>query len=299
MRKTRWFGVLVLLVAVSHASGSDVYRDWNRRVCPILDTPFRTFRGLDITHHIQTDTGTEGWGDGVSVTDIALWGRLPTWENDFGGELELRGHLDLRFFEGLKSGSGIDRQHGFMMLRGAAVWHQRYLGGFGLQAHIEPGVYTALSKPSSDIISVPFGGRFIQAITPEWGVYAGFDYYPDFAAEFDPALGVVYSRYDMSMEVAYPETRLTLRPYGGRMQLGMGAAFTRWLEYRLGRDDDRRRLRFRENQAYAEVSWDTRGFTQIDLRVGYTFGRRAVFEDGPTVAFDDTPFIAVGFSALL
>lgn len=289
---------VLAVVALSQASGRGLYRDWNRRVCPILDTPFRSYRGVEIKHDFATDTETVGWGDSVSVTDVSMWGRLPSWENNFGGELELRGHLDIRMLQGLDAAKSRDRQHGFMMLRGAGVWHQRYWGGFGVQAHMQPGIYTAISKPSGNIFSVPLGGRLIQALTPELAVFAGVDYYHNFAAELDPAVGLVYSQHDLFMQFAYPETRLTLRPYGGRLQLGMGAEFTRWPEYRLGRDDDRRRIRFRENQAYTEFSWDTRGFTQIDLRAGYTFRRRAVYADGPTVAFDDTPFIALGFSAL-
>ncbi len=298
MVRTLRISVFLLFCWGMQVSGQDVYRDWNRRVCPVLDTPYRTYRGTDITHYLGTDTGTDGWGDRVSVTDVALWGRLPSWENDFGGELEVRGHLDLRLLEGLKSGSGIDRQHAFMMARGKLAWHQRYWGGFGLQLRAQPGVYTALSTPSGNIFSVPVGGNLVFAFTPELALFAGVDYYPDFAAEFDPYVGLVYSRYEMTAQMAYPETRFTFRPYGGRFQMGTGAVFTRWLEYRLGRDDDRRRLRFRENQFYGELSWDTRGFTQIDLRAGYMYRRRAVFEDGPTVAFDDTPFVSLGFSGL-
>ncbi len=291
--------VLLVLFLGFQVGAQDVYRDWNRRACPILDTPYRTYRSLHITHHLGTDTGTVGWGDRVSVTDVAFWGRFPSWENDLGGELELRGHMDLRVLEGLASGSRSDRQHSFLMLRGKAVWHQRYWGGVGLQVRMQPGIYTALSKPSSRIFSIPVGGNLIYAITPDVAVFAGVDYYPDFAVAFDPVGGVVYSRYDEVMvQLAYPETRLTMRPYGGRLQLGMGATFTRGLDYRLGRDDERERIRFRENQAYGELSWDTHGFTQIDLRAGYTFRRRAIFPEGPSIAFDDTPFVSLGFSAL-
>ena len=299
VRPLFWPVVFFMVVAFVHVRGQDMYRDWNRRVCPILDTPHETFRGLEISHHLGTDTGTEGWGKSASLTDVALWGRLPGWENDLGGELEIRGHIDLRFLSGLEGGSGVDRQHGFMMLRGTAVWHQRYWGGFGLQALLQPGIYTALSKPSGNIFSVPVGGRLIQAITPNWGVFAGVDYYPDFAVDLDPAGGLVYSRYELLMQLAYPETRLMLRPYGGRLQLGAGCDFTRALDYRLGRDDERNRVRFRENQAYTAISWDTRGFTRIELRAGYTFHRRAIFADETRVVFEDTPFVAVGFRALL
>ncbi len=298
---TGWvkFIIFVSIVFGLQAGAQNVYRDWNRRVCPILDTPYRTYRGMHFTHYLRTDTGTAGWGDGVSLTDMGFWGRLPSWENNYGGELEVRGHIDLRILEGMRRGSGVNRQHGFMMLRGKAIWHQRYWGGFGLQARMEPGIYTAVSMPSGNVLSVPLGGNLVQAITPDFAVFAGMMYYPNFAVGRDPILGMVYSRYDEVMvQLGYPETRLTMRPYGGRLQFGMGAEFTRWLDYRLGRNDDRRRIRFRENQYYGELSWDTRGFTQVDLRAGYTFRRRAIFSDGPKVAFDDTPFVSLGFRAL-
>jgi len=292
--------VLLLLCSGMYLQAQDVYRDWNRRVCPLLDRPFRSYRGVDITHILAADTGTTGWGDSVSVTDVQIWGRLPSWENDFGGELEIRGHSDLRVLQGLKAGSGVDRQHGFLMLRGVAEWHQRFLGGFGMQARIQPGIYTALSTPAGNIFSVPVGLTLVQAFHPDFAVFAGADYYPDFDAGIDPLGGILYTRHrDFQIQVGYPETRMSLRPYGGRFALGLGADFIRWPEYRLGRDDDNRRIRFRENQTYMELSWDTRGFTQVDLRVGYMFRRRATLSGGETVALDDSPFVALGFSALL
>ncbi|MFU8780435.1 MAG: hypothetical protein ACNA71_05345 [Kiritimatiellia bacterium] len=294
------FIVLLSVFGGLSLPGQDLYRDWNRRVCPVLDTPFRTHGGWDIAHTLRTDTDAPGWGDGVSVTDIGFWGRLPTWENDFGGELEVRGHADFRLLEGLESGSGIDRQHGFMMLRGVVTWHQRYLGGFGMQTRIQPGVYTALSNPSGNLFAVPVGATFIQALSADFAIFAGVDYYPNFMVEFDPVVGVLYSLYnELWVQVAYPHTRVTMRPYGGRFQFGVGADFTRWPEYSLGADDERERLRFRENQAYVELSWDTRGFTQIDLRLGYVFGRKAIFEEGLSVDFDDAPLASLGFRAML
>lgn len=292
--------LLLLLCFGAVVDAQDWYRDWNQRVCPVLDTPFRTFRGVEITHAPGADTGTTGWGDSVSVTDVALWGRLPRWANDYGGELEVRGHADLRVLSGMKAGSGIDRQHGFVMLRGAAVWHQRYYGGVGLQVRMQPGMYTAVGKLAGNVFSVPVGATLVQAFSPEFAVFAGGDYYADFAVEFDPVLGLLYSRHkEIWLQLAYPETRLSFRPYGGRFAFGAGADVVRWPEYRLVRDDTYRRLRFQENQAYVALSWDTRGFTQFDVRIGYLFDRSATFEDGPKVVFADTPFVSIGFSALL
>jgi hypothetical protein len=291
---------MLLMVSGLPLYGQDLYRDWNRRVCPVLDTPFETYRGLDLSYTLASDTQTTGWGDSVGVSDINLWGRLPTWENDFGGELEIRGHADFRVLSGLKSGSGVDRQHGFMMLRGVAEWHQRFLGGFGMQMRMQPGIYTALSKPSGNIFSVPVGVTLVQAFHSDFAIFGGVDYYPNSMTEFDPVGGLLYSFHnEIWVQLAYPHTRVTMRPYGGRFQFGAGADFIRWPEYSLGRDDDQERLRFRENQAYGELSWDTRGFTRIELRAGYTFRRRAIFEDGPTVAFEDAPFVSLGFSGLL
>jgi len=292
--------VLCVCFLAAGVQSQELYRDWNRRVCPVLDTPYRTFRGFELAHTLAADTGTTGWGDGVSVTDLALWGRLSSWENDFGGELELRGHFDLRILEGMEAGSDLDRQYGLMMLRGLAEWHQRYRGGFGLQLRMQPGIYAAVSEPSGDLFSLPVGVTLVQAFSPAFALFAGVDYYMDFDVEWDPVIGLLYvPDQALRLQLAYPETRVSLRPGGGRFAWGLGAKMVRWPEYSLGSDDTYDRLAFEENQAYLELSWSTRGFTQMDLRAGYIFDREAAFADGPTVAFEDAPFIAIGFSALL
>jgi hypothetical protein len=300
MQHRRMGLALLLFLVLGTASFGDLYRDWGRRLCPVLDTPHRTYRGFHVGHILGSGTGTTGWGDNVSVTDLHLWGRLPSLENDLGGELELRGHTDLRVLEGFSAGSGLDRTHGFMMLHATAIWHQRFLGGFGMQARLRPGVYAALSKPAGNVFALPVGLTLVQAFHPDLAVFAGADYYPEFDVEVDPVFGLLYTQRDsFAMQLAYPHSKLAIRPYGGRFQMGMGADVVRWPEYRLGSGDDRRSLRFRENRAYATLSWDTRGFTQIDLQMGYVFGRKAIFPGADTIEFEDAPFVSLGFSAIL
>jgi hypothetical protein len=194
--------MLFLQVTVS---AQDLYRDWSRRVCPVLDSPYRTYRGLQLSHIPASETGTTGWGDSVSVSDINIWGRYSSWENNVGGELELRGHADLRVLEWFEQGSGMDRLHGFLMLRAVGVWHQRFRGGFGLQGRVQPGVYTALSSPDGKMFSMPVGVKLIQAFNPDFAIYAGVDYYPDFSVDLDPVFGMLYSRYnEIWLELGYP-----------------------------------------------------------------------------------------------
>lgn len=292
--------VIFLLVVRTCGYGQGLYRDWDRRVCPVLDTPYGTFEGISLLHVPGVDTGTVGWGDNVSVSDVNIWKRYANWENDVGGELELRGHADVRVLEGFEQASGIDRLHGFWMLRVVGVWHQRFRGGFGVQGRMQPGVYSSLGAFDGKILSVPVGVTLIQAFRPDLAVFAGVDYYPDFAVDLDPVLGVLYSRYnEIWLEAGYPRSRFSYRPYGGRLQFELGADFSRWPEYRLERDDERQSLQFRENRFYAGFSWDTRGFTRVDVKAGYMSNRRLDFREGGTIEFEDAPFVSIGFSGVL
>jgi hypothetical protein len=81
--------------------------------------------------------------------------------------------------------------------------------------------------------------------------------------------------------------------------LEVGADFVHWTEYRLESDDPREHLRFREDRFFAGFSWDTLGFTQIDVKAGYVSNRRLDFLNVPTIEFDDAPFVSIGFSGIL
>ncbi len=277
------------------------YRDPYQRLCPVLDVPYRTFQGLEISHTLSADSRTEGWGDSISVTDVHFWGRWATLENDYGGELEVRGHLDLRVLEGFAAASGIDRWHTLGMARLAMIWHQRFLGGVGMQLRVFPGLYGALDRPDSDVFALPFGGTLVYAFAPDIALFGGVDAYPGFEVGIDPVLGGVYSYLDtLRVQVAYPETEVSWTPRASRIRTAFGARFSRWPEYSLGKGDERGRIRMTENQLYAGLSWETRGGTEVLIRGGYMRDRRVRFDaDADGVKLADSPFLMIGFGGLL
>ena len=295
------FAVLLLSVLPQSVRAQGYYRDPYQRLCPVLDVPYRTFQGVEIRHTMAADSQTEGWGDSVSVTDVNLWGRWASLENDYGGELEIRGHLDFRILEGFAAASGMDRLHTLGMARVGVIWHQRFLGGVGMQLRAFPGLYGALDRPDSDVFGVPFGGTMIYAFTPDVALFGGLDVYPGFGVGVDPVLGVVYSYLDtLRLQFAYPETELRWSPFASGLSTSLGATFARWPEYSLGKGDERDRMRMMENRFSAGLSWETRSGTEVAIRGGYVQGRRVRFDgDAPGVTLDDSPFVMIGFSGLL
>ncbi len=299
-------GVVGLLVAgvtllAVNAQGQGYYRDAYNRACPVLDMPYEASQGAGITHVTGAGTGTTGWGDDISETHLQFWGRMGTWENAWGGELEVRSHLDLRMLEGFAAASGIDQFHTLGMLRAALVWHQRFLGGIGLQVRTFPGLYMAVDEPDGDVFAIPAGGRLIYAISPEWAVWAGADSYPGFDVEVDPALGFVYQYLEeLRVQVGYPETRLAWTPYMRRFRAMAGATFSRWPEYRLGSGDAREWMRMLETRAYAGFGWAMSGGTEFVLQGGYAWDREIRFGgETAAVTIDDAPFVRLAFRGLL
>lgn len=303
-RSRRVFQVVVVLlvtgVVVLAAPERESYRNMATRECPILDTPYRTRSGLNLTFTFPSDTGTTGWGDAMSVADVDLWIRLFSWENTLGSEVEAQFQWDNRILEGFASSGGGDSAYTLSMASLFLQWSQRYVNGYGMQMHASPGVYSGLDETDGDLFFCPAGLTLIKAVTPDFALFLGANVYPDFDATVDPVAGLLYAYKDhVVFQLAYPESRFELSPTRS-IRFLMGARLSLWPEYNLGEDDPRGRLQMDEGRAFAGIELGCTERTQISLQAGYAFDRTVSFEAaGGDVELEDAPSVMIGISSRL
>lgn len=282
----------VALAAVVRAQDSVSYRDPSERRCPVLDAPLTSSSGISLDYGFPAETTAPGWND-LSTAELDVWARILNWENESGGDLDLRlqwNTLWLLF-------GGDDPSDPLTMAAVQAQWSQRFVNGYGLQVDVAPGLYSALESVESDDFSVPFGFTVVQAMNPEMAVFLGVSVYPGFERLIDPRAGVRWSdseRY--TIDLAYPETRGVWSPFDG-LRLMLGARVSLWPEYNLG-DDPRERLRYEEIRAYTGFEVDCGEWFTLGLQGGYLFAREISYENEeyPGVDVDDAPFASVALN---
>lgn len=299
-------GVLGAALLVALWTGTPVgaaaesYRNLDDRECPILDTPYRTWSEYDIGYTLPASTDAIGWGDKLSVIDINVWLRFLNWENAFGGELDMQVRWDNMLLEGFANASGVDAIHALSMARLFLQWSQRFVGGYGLQVHAEPGLYMSADGLDGDIFSLPAGLKLIKALSPNSAFFLGVNYYPDFKTQIDPVCGFIHAqRDDVVLRLAYPESNLDVA-ITRNFRFRFGARMLLWPDYALDRGDARERLRYREGRAFGGLEWGCTRDVQIALRAGYAFARKISFADAADdVAIDDAPFLMIGIGGRL
>lgn len=292
-------GVLLMTGMPAWVKGADSYRSFEERQCPILDTPYRTFRGLELGYVAPAGSLTAGWND-MSMMEVSAWGRVLSWENEVGGELEIRGHWDSMLLQFSDVPSGMDSSYGLSMGRIFMQWSQRFLNGWGLQMDVSPGLYSGLEQVGGDDFSAPAGLTLIKAFTPNVALFAGVSLYPTFDQTVDPRVGLRWSRRDdVVLQLAYPESRYEVSP-SKSLRLHLGARLWIWPEYQLGDEDPRERLQYDEGRVYGGIEWAFNRWTELSLQGGYVFNRTMAFEaSSPDVELDDAPFVRIGFTGRL
>jgi len=300
-RVVRLAGILLLAGSVVAASsGRESYRNVDDRECPILDAPYRTSFEIDVTYTFPAATGTTGWGDELSVTDVGLWGRLFSWENTLGSELEAQIQWDTMVLEGFTNAGDDNLIHALSMARLFLQWSQRYVNGYGMQLSASPGLYTSLDALDGEAFSCPAGLTLIKAFTPNCALFMGANVYPDFDTTVDPRLGLIYScRDSVVLQLAYPESRFEYSP-ARWIRFLMGARLLLWPEYSLGNEDVRERLQYEEGRAFAGIEWGCTERTQISLQGGYAFDRTISFGAvAGDVELEDATFVMIGIGGRL
>lgn len=275
-------------------AGAQEYYDTSLQ-CPILDTPAATYAGMSVDYAPATASTAAGWED-VAVVSAALWGELLFLENDWGGDFVTRVHWDTMVLQGFDGG---DSGYPLTMANLFLQYSQRYVNGYGLRVDASPGLYTVLDDASGDAFSVPFGLTAIKAVSPGYALFIGASAYPGFDMVVDPRLGIRWKNDDyMVFDLAYPETRLTLRATAA-VHLYLGGRYLSWPEYAMG-DDKRERLRYREGRLFGGLEIDFTKNMRFELEGGYLAERQIEFEAASgDVTLEDGGYASLGVSWLM
>ncbi|MCE9614655.1 MAG: hypothetical protein K8T26_10295 [Lentisphaerae bacterium] len=285
---------LVALQPTAFAQG-DSYRKVEGRDCCILDMPLERSSGLNLEYAFPAHTTAPGWED-LSSGTVSGWGRFGNWENESGADVDLQGLWDSMF---LYTGGSDDDVYSLNMARLRLQWTQRFEQNYGFEASVSPGLYSSFDSFGGDDFSVPFGGRWVKPITPDFSIYAGANVYPTFDHVVDPCIGLrLANRDNVIFDLGYPESRLVLAPHR-RFRFTAGARATLWPEYNMG-DDARERLRYEEYRLYGALELGISPYTLLALQGGTVLQREISFEAGADdVEVDDGLFAGIGLTHIL
>jgi hypothetical protein len=291
------FVILFLMGSLLH--GADVsYRNLDNRICPILDTPYRTFCGLEVGYEFPSSTDATGWGK-LSVYEVDTWIRCLDWETESGGELEIQAQVNSMILQ--TSVKTTHKLNGYPLTQAGFFlqWSQRFADGYGMQVNVTPGLYSALQSMNGKDFSVPFGITGIKALSSDFALFAGIRAYPKFQHTVDPVLGFRWSdRDDIVLQLGYPESRLEYSPFK-ELRFITGANLSLWPDYNMA-NDVRKRLRFSQARAFGGIEWACSEYTLLSLKGGYLFDRKISFKaSSDDVKIDNAPFVMIGISGRL
>lgn len=287
------FGVFAM--AASVWAQDESYRKVDGRDCCIADMPFATSGGLTMDYVMPADTSVPGW-DEFSAGEISGWARFGNWENESGADFDLQGLWDTMLLDVNGDAGDI---YPLTMARVRLVWTQRFEENYTFEGEASPGLYSGFETVSGDDFSVPFGGRWIVPITPDFSVFAGANVYPTFDFVFDPRLGLRLAQGDsVVFDLGYPETRIVLTP-GPQFRFTGGVRVSLWPEYNMG-NDVRERIRYDETRIYANFDLGVGEYTSLSLYGGVLMNREIAFESqAEDVKIDDGVFVGIGFTRML
>lgn len=286
---------LLLCMDIQAANDREVsysyYRRADQRACPVLDLPLPHMSSLEALYAFPASSSNALWDD-VAVIRTAAWIRLLYLETDFGSDLEILASWDSMIVQGYAGGNS-----GYSMVAACIPfrWSQRYIGSWGLQLEIEPGVYSTLKSLRGEDLNIPSGARIIKSFDPETAVYAGFKFFPGFEIPVVPNVGWRWARDKAFLvEFAYPESRLHYYPFSG-LRLISSAGFMNWPEYNMSKDDRRKAVGFNEGSLKLGADWAITDYTELTLQCGYVFDRAITFkEHSADIEIDNAPFAGLG-----
>jgi len=290
--KKYYLAIIASFLAGSLLYGADEsYRNLDKRICPILDTPYRTLSGLEMIYEFSSKTDASGWGK-LSVYDINAWVRLVEWENKSGGDLEIQAQINSLFLETSATSESFSLMRADFFLQ----WSQRFINGYGLQLHASPGLYSSLQKVTGNDISIPFGITGIKAFSPGSAFFAGIRVYPDINDPVEPIAGFRWAhRDDFVAQLAYPESRLEFSP-AESIRFIIGASMWVLPDYNMG-NDDRERIQIEESRVFGAIEFTVSEYTIFSLKGGYLFDREVSFKASiDEVEVEDAPFAGIAFS---
>lgn len=292
--------VVLVLSSPDTVLGESLYRDPARQECPVLDRPHRAGSEFDVAYDLPSETGTEGWGGKLSVTQLRFRSRLFNVENRVGGDLDAVLAMESRVLAGFPKRPNSDALHALNMVALELTWSQRFVGGFGFRTDVAPGLFSGAGGWDGDPLGCPIGLTAVKAFSPHLAVFAGATIYPGFDTPIDPVAGlIVAGGEEIRLQIAYPESLLEISPHPA-LRFSLGARMLRWPEYSLGKSDARERLRYEETRLHVGMELDFSESARLVLQGGYVLDRTFSFETGSgDVDLEDTVFVSLGFHSRL
>lgn len=286
---------LLLSLSLTATLRAESYRRVDGRDCAILDMPLTTGGGFTLNYVLPADTTAPAWEE-LSAAELSAWNRFVYWETDFGADVDLQGLWDTTL---LNIQGTEDDAYPLTMARLRLQWTQRYEANYGFEMDASPGLYSSFESLESADFAVPFGGRWVLPISPDFSIYAGANIYPTFDHVIDPRLGLRLAHRDnVIVDLGYPESRIILSP-GPRFTLTAGARVSLWPEYNMG-DDPRERLRVQEFRLYGQLDIGITDYTHLSLNGGSLLQREIAFKsEADDVEIDDALFAGISLTRML
>ena len=294
-RTAAWMGGCVLLAAAQPSFAQDFYPPpLAGDDCPILDAPFESWVGARAGYVFPAESGQKTPRD-VSAIEAAAWGRLFYLENDLGADVEGRAHVDwtlMREF-GLR---GDD----YAITAARLVFQAsfRFVGGWGLRLHADPGVYADGTPSGGGMWAVRGGAVMTKALSSHFAFQAGVGLRPGTDRVVDPKVGLVWAPGPrVRLEIAYPESELSVYA-AHRLKLFAGARYRNQEEFDTD-EDDLGNLRWSEGRIWAGTEVRLGSTHGIRLEAGGIFARSFTYDDPD---YDVEPgramYVQVGWAGL-
>jgi hypothetical protein len=232
--------------------------------------------------------------------DVALWnlgggGGIYYWRTG-AGDVDLTGAYDLFVWDG---SGGIDLPDRTAALRLRADYVARNWDGSALLVGIRPGIYSDLEEVSFESVYVPIEAWGIQAFNPQISGLIGVAVYPGFDRAFDPRFGVrVAAAESVRVDLMYPESRVIFRPADWEMFGGLRHEAVN--EFRLGDDDPRKMIAYRETRAYLGTAWPVGDLFRMQAELGWSFNREVDFKrEASGRDIEDAWYVRIGIGGAL
>ncbi len=260
--------------------------------CPILDAPLESWAGVRTGYVFPAGTGQS---HDVSAIEAAAWGRLFYLENDLGADAEGRAHVDWTLM----------RNYGLRVddyaITAARLFFQasfRFIEGWGLRFHADPGIYADGTPSGGGIWAVRGGAMATKALSAQFALQAGVGLRPGTDRPVDPRLGLVWQPGPrLRMELAYPESELSVYAHR-RLKIFAGARYRNKEEFDTG-EEDLGNLRWTEGRVWSGMEVRVGEAHGLRLEAGGIFARSFAYDIPEyNVEPDSAMYIQAGWTGL-
>ena len=261
-----------LLLVLGPADAGAAWRSQGGDTCRILDAPVPVYEvGLGFV----PESGFEGHGDSAAMELHADWA-FAYFTDVALADLD----LNLRFRSTVfLDSAGLELPDQVSQIALDSGWTWRYVGGWALQFHALPGMYSDLEEVSSDVFFMPVSLALVKAYNPYLSGIVGTQYRMGFEREFIPLIGLAWDISDaVRLDARLPESRLTW--YGGRdWSTHLGFEWRNMtFSLREAGAIDRKKLTLEDYQGYWGLAYRLSDELQLTGEIGSVFGRGMEFD---------------------